>query len=251
MRFAWWGAEESNLVGSTFYVEQPDGGGAAKIALYLNFDMIGSPNYTFGVYDGDDSAAEGSGPGPAGSAQIEAVFQAFFAVRGEATCAGRLHRPLRLRPVHRARGIPAGGLFTGAEVQKTAADVALWGGIAGAAVRPVLPRPVRQPDTRARRRRRRALRASCARVYRLFGNVNTFAIDTNADAIATAVATFAYDTSTIPPRAAGGGRPVMAAPAAAPDRSGRLARVDRLNWRDSSLGADRLGFRDDPHPDHG
>ena len=45
-------------------------------------NMMASPNYSFGVYDGDDSAQEGSGPGPAGSAAIEQVFLKFFADRG-------------------------------------------------------------------------------------------------------------------------------------------------------------------------
>ena len=65
VRFAWWGAEEAGLQGSNFYVNNLSEAELADIALYLNFDMIASPNYTFGVYDGDDSAAEGAGPGPA------------------------------------------------------------------------------------------------------------------------------------------------------------------------------------------
>ena len=102
----------------------------ADIALYLNFDMIASPNYSFGVYDGDDSAQEGSGPGPAGSAAIEDVFEEFFAARGEATKASDFTGRSDYGPFI-AVGIPAGGLFTGAETIKTAADVALWGGLAG------------------------------------------------------------------------------------------------------------------------
>ena len=55
VRFAWWGAEESGLLGSEHYVEQLSEEEIGDIALYLNFDMIGSPNYMFGIYDGDDS----------------------------------------------------------------------------------------------------------------------------------------------------------------------------------------------------
>src|SRR5690606_12319369 len=51
LRFAWWGAEEANLVGSTVYVDGLSEEQVDDIALYLNFDMIGSPNYVFGVYD--------------------------------------------------------------------------------------------------------------------------------------------------------------------------------------------------------
>ena len=41
----------------------------AKISLSLNFDMVGSPNFMRGVYDGDGSSF--GLKGPAGSAQIE------------------------------------------------------------------------------------------------------------------------------------------------------------------------------------
>jgi hypothetical protein len=44
--------------------------------------------------------------------------------------------------------------------------------------------------------------AALAERYDFFGNVNTYALDTNADAIAAAVITFAYDTSMLPPRVA-------------------------------------------------
>ncbi len=51
-------------------------------------------------------------------------------------------------------GIPAGGLFTGAEVLKTAEQAAKWGGTAGPRVRPLLPlglRHDRQPQPRGAR----------------------------------------------------------------------------------------------------
>ena len=56
VRFAWWGAEEEGLLGSEYYVGNLTEEEADDISLYLNFDMIGSPNYFFGVYDGDDSS---------------------------------------------------------------------------------------------------------------------------------------------------------------------------------------------------
>ena len=56
LRFAWWGAEESGLVGSTEYVAQLTRRREPKIALYLNFDMIGSPNFARFIYDGNGSA---------------------------------------------------------------------------------------------------------------------------------------------------------------------------------------------------
>ena len=52
VRFAWWGADESGLVGSTFYVDSLDDAQRADVGLYLNFDMVGSPNYVRFVYGG-------------------------------------------------------------------------------------------------------------------------------------------------------------------------------------------------------
>ena len=83
VRFAWWGAEEANLVGSTFYVNNLSQAERDAITLYLNFDMVGSPNHVFFIYDGDDSDAVGAGPGPSGSAQIEKTFEAYFGIAGQ------------------------------------------------------------------------------------------------------------------------------------------------------------------------
>ena len=56
LRFAFWGAEEAGLVGSTAYVaDQVANGGIDEIEANLNFDMVGSPNFVRFVYDGDVS----------------------------------------------------------------------------------------------------------------------------------------------------------------------------------------------------
>ena len=133
LRFAWWGAEEANLVGSTFYVNNLTAADRAKIEMYLNFDMIGSPNYGLFIYDGDGS---GFGlVGPDGSDEIEALFEQYYAERGipsEPTAfSGRSDYQAFIN-----NGIPAGGLFTGAEGVKTAAQAAKWGGTAGIAYDP-------------------------------------------------------------------------------------------------------------------
>ncbi|HEX6151356.1 M28 family peptidase [Nocardioides sp.] len=198
VRFAWWGAEEANLVGSTFYVSELTEAEIDDIALYLNFDMIGSPNYTFGVYDGDDSAAEGSGPGPAGSAAIEDVFEEFFAARGEATKASDFTGRSDYGPFIAAGvDIPAGGLFTGAETIKSAADVALWGGLAGQQMDVCYHDPCDSLTPEADGAPAGVHAALEATGYELYGNLNTYALDVNADAMATAVITFAFDTSSV------------------------------------------------------
>ena len=101
MRFAFWGAEEFNLLGSEYYVEQLTEAQQAKIYANLNFDMLGSPNYVRFVYDGDGSDSEPAGP--PGSDAIEKIFTDYFASQGLAIGADGVRRPVRLRPVHRGR----------------------------------------------------------------------------------------------------------------------------------------------------
>ena len=136
VRFAWWGAEESGLLGSEHYVANLTPEEREAIALYLNFDMIGSPNFMFGVYDGDNSSGTAP-PGfiPPGSAEIEDVFESFFADRGLAFNDTEFSGRSDYGPFI-AVGIPAGGLFTGAEGVKTAAQAEAYGGVAGAAYDP-------------------------------------------------------------------------------------------------------------------
>jgi aminopeptidase Y len=129
VRFAWWGAEESGLVGSTFYVADLPAADLARIALYLNFDMIASPNFVRFIYDGDGSAFGLAGP--LGSAAIEQLFEGFYAARGLASEPTQISFRSDYAAFFDA-GIPFGGLFTGAEGIKTAAQAAIYGGIAGA-----------------------------------------------------------------------------------------------------------------------
>ncbi|MGW0506907.1 M28 family metallopeptidase [Micromonospora sp. NPDC003241] len=207
VRFAWWGAEEAGLVGSQYYVDSLTEQQVGDIALYLNFDMIGSPNYVFGVYDGDDSAQQGAGPGPEGSAQIEQVFERFFASRKLPTVpsdfTGRSDYGAFI-----AVDIPAGGLFTGAEGIKTAEEAALFGGLAGEAYDPCYHQAC-DSLTPVADGADPALYRALNKKYKLRGNVNVHALDVNSDAIAASVITFAYDTSAVngvPGKAPGKGK---------------------------------------------
>jgi Zn-dependent M28 family amino/carboxypeptidase len=130
VRFAFWGAEEENLVGSTFYVNSLSEDEFSKIFLNLNFDMIASPNYVRFVYDGDGSDTPTAGP--PGSAEIEDVFNDYFDSVGLAHAATAFDGRSDYGPFI-ANGVPAGGLFTGAEGIKSAAQAATYGGTAGVA----------------------------------------------------------------------------------------------------------------------
>ena len=94
----------------------------------LNFDMLGSPNYVRFVYDGDGSDSDPAGP--PGSAQIEAIFNQYFASQGLATEPTAFDGRSDYGPFI-AVGIPAGGLFSGAEGEKTAEEAPIYGGTAG------------------------------------------------------------------------------------------------------------------------
>jgi aminopeptidase Y len=173
LRFALWGAEESGLLGSTHYVNSLSEDERTKIALYLNFDMIGSPNHVFFIYDGDDSDGVGAGPGPAGSAEIEQAFVAYFNARGVPFKGTDFSGRSDYGPFI-AAGIPAGGLFTGAEGIKTAEEADTWGGTAGQQYDPCYHQAC---DT--------------------YANNNDFALDINADGVAFATLQFAMNTSAV------------------------------------------------------
>lgn len=130
LRFAFWGAEESGLLGSEHYVATLPDADLARIYANLNFDMLGSPNYARFVYDGDGSATGTAGP--PGSAQIEGIFDSYFAGAGLATDPTAFDGRSDYGPFI-AVGIPAGGLFSGAEGIKTEAQAAAYGGTAGVA----------------------------------------------------------------------------------------------------------------------
>ncbi|WP_069738846.1 M28 family metallopeptidase [Streptomyces sp. EN27] len=165
LRFAWWGAEELGLVGSRYYVNNLPSAERSKLSGYLNFDMIGSPNAGYFVYDDDPV--------------IEKTFKDYFAglnvpteieVEGD----GRSdHAPFK------NVGIPVGGLFTGAGNTKSAAQAQKWGGTAGQAFD-------------------RCYHSSCDNL----SNVNDTALDRNSDAAAHAVWTLS-DGSGEPPTGEG------------------------------------------------
>ena len=174
VRFAWWGSEELGLIGSQAYVDSLSFEQQLDIALYLNFDMIGSPNAAYFVYDGDDSDAVGAGAGPYGSAQIEETFTSFIDDQLGVPTRGTDFSGRSDYGGFIAVGIPSGGLFTGAEGIKTAEEAALWGGTAGVAYDP-------------------CYHIACDNL----GNVDRRAFDRNIDAIAWSVGSYATSTEEV------------------------------------------------------
>lgn len=140
IRFAWWGAEELGLLGAEYYVADMAENKPRKfqnIALYLNFDMVGSPNYKLGVYDGNNNAfpPESSADAPKGSGAIERAYVNFFDRYGTGSVPTEFSGRSDYGPFI-ALNVPSGGLFTGAEGIKTAEEAAMFGGTAGVAYDP-------------------------------------------------------------------------------------------------------------------
>ena len=135
VRFGFWGAEEVGTVGSRKYIESLTGDQLRDIALYLNFDMIASPNAGYFTYDGDQSTAPDPPDGPPrvpeGSAGIERTLVAYLKASGK-TAEDTSFDGRSDYDAFTLAGIPAGGLFAGAEQKKTAEQASLWGGTADA-----------------------------------------------------------------------------------------------------------------------
>jgi Zn-dependent M28 family amino/carboxypeptidase len=85
VRFAFWGAEESGLIGSQHYVDSLRKKEIQDIAVNLNFDMVASPNYVRFVYDGDASDTDTDSPTSTGSGVVEDVFVDYFDSQNLAT----------------------------------------------------------------------------------------------------------------------------------------------------------------------
>ena len=149
LRFAWWGAEELGLVGSQHYVDSL-GGDVKKVGTYLNFDMIGSPNAGYFVYD-DDAA-------------VQKVFKDWFTEKGIETETSSEVNGRSDHASFAAAGVTVGGTFTGAGDTMTEEQAKKWEGKAGEAY-----------DS--------CYHSECDDI----SNINEKALDLNTDAIAHAV----------------------------------------------------------------
>ncbi|HWF28508.1 MAG TPA: M28 family metallopeptidase [Mycobacterium sp.] len=132
VRFGFWGAEELGLIGSRNYVESLNLDALKHIALYLNFDMLASPNPGYFTYDGDQSLppdARGQPVVPEGSAGIERTLAAYLKSAGK-TAQDTSFDGRSDYDGFTLAGIPAGGLFSGAENKKSDEQAKLWGGTA-------------------------------------------------------------------------------------------------------------------------
>jgi aminopeptidase S len=121
LRFGFWGAEELGLLGSKYYVNNLTAAESDKVELYLNFDMIASPNAGYFIYDDN----------PAGNAARDDLKSYFTSKNIQTEFTDPQGRSDHA--AFRSLGIPTAGTFSGAEEIKTSAQAAKWGGTANQA----------------------------------------------------------------------------------------------------------------------
>jgi hypothetical protein len=135
--FAFWGAEELGLLGSRHYVSQLGTGNnpsVSDLALNLNYDMVASPNFIRGIYNGSGAESAVIRNKCIG---IQRLFQERFNQKGLAAKLEDFTGRSDYGPfIEEGIDIPAGGLFTGAEVVKTVQDQKDAGGVANVAYDP-------------------------------------------------------------------------------------------------------------------
>jgi Zn-dependent M28 family amino/carboxypeptidase len=171
VRFLWFGAEEAGLLGSIHYVASLTNQQQHDIMAMLDFDMLASPNFVRFVYDGDGSST--GIKGPSGSGTIEEVFNNFWNSQGLATDPTAFDGRSDYDSFT-AVGIPAGGIFAGAEGIKTAQQALIYGGTAG------------EPYDEC-------YHLACDTLK----NLNQTALDQFSDAVAHSTLTFAQTTSSV------------------------------------------------------
>ena len=122
VRFAWWAAEEEGLIGSSHYANSLSPEENKKLRLFMDYDMMASPNYEYEVYDADNES------NPNGSGNLKDLYvdwynknglnYTFVPFDGRSDYVGFIEN-----------GIPAGGIATGAEKIKSPSDQEKYGGI--------------------------------------------------------------------------------------------------------------------------
>lgn len=124
VRFAWWAAEEEGLLGSDHYANSLTPEENSKIRLFMDYDMMASPNYEYQIYDANNEDH------PNGSGDLKDLYIDYYTANG----LNYTLVPFDGRSDYVGfidNGIPAGGIATGAEGVKSEEGVEKFGGVAG------------------------------------------------------------------------------------------------------------------------
>ncbi|OAL45829.1 aminopeptidase-like protein Y [Pyrenochaeta sp. DS3sAY3a] len=124
VRFAWWAGEEEGLLGSDYYVYSLPEEENKKIRLFMDYDMMASPNFAYQIYNATNAL------NPEGSEELRDLYIKWYEDQGLnytfIPFDGRSDYDGFIR-----NGIPGGGIATGAEGIKTKKEVEEFGGVAG------------------------------------------------------------------------------------------------------------------------
>lgn len=124
VRFAWWAAEEEGLLGSYAYAQSLSPKENKKLRLFMDYDMMASPNYEYEVYDANNKDH------PNGSGDLKDLYVNWYKEQGlNYTLVEFDGRSDYVGFID--AGIPAGGIATGAEKVKTKKGQEQFGGEAG------------------------------------------------------------------------------------------------------------------------
>ena len=123
VRFCWWGAEEIGLLGSKDHMNRAKTSSVVgeRVQDYLinfNYDMIASPNFMFGIYDGETARKYRLLDSLAGSNKVTALFREWFENQSLPWDYTNFDGRSDYSPFL-AEDIVAGGLFTGYDGMKT------------------------------------------------------------------------------------------------------------------------------------
>lgn len=124
VRFAWWAGEEEGLLGSEYYTSELSETENLKIRLFMDYDMMASPNFAYQIYNATNAA------NPVGSEELRDLYIDFYEQNG----LNYTLIPFDGRSDYVGfitNGIPGGGIATGAEGIKTDEEQAVFGGTAG------------------------------------------------------------------------------------------------------------------------
>ena len=124
VRFAWWSAEEEGLLGSDWYVLALSPEEKMKIRLFMDYDMMASPNFAYQIYNATNEE------NPVGSGELKQLYVDWYESQG----LNYTFIPFDGRSDYApfiVNGIPGGGMATGAEGVKTEEEVDMFGGKAG------------------------------------------------------------------------------------------------------------------------
>ncbi|GAA5147298.1 hypothetical protein GCM10023321_08100 [Pseudonocardia eucalypti] len=125
VRFAFWGSEEDGMVGSDYYVDNLSSQQRRQIMLYLNLDMVASPNAGYFVHGG--RGKKNREAGPAGTATVARVMSEQLTKTGVTVQPIPFVEDSDYDPFVKA-GIPSAAPFTGDEKEKTSEQAKSWGG---------------------------------------------------------------------------------------------------------------------------